>query len=152
MREIKFRAWDKETEKMWHNNTEYYHNDILNKPYSQNLVLTMNGEIRTCQWYENGVTLHDFSRYEIMQYTGLKDKSGREIYEGDILEHPKDGFGRKYGISWANDYAGFWYAPLPIHGMQQYGGHLIATDVIEAEVIGNIYENPELLEVKSGNH
>lgn len=80
--------------------------------------------------------------HELMQYTGLKDKNGKEIYEGDIVrltpnrgvEDDKIVTGPvvmgKHGVYVGND------------GWQNYGIH---THWIETEIIGNIYENPELL-------
>ena len=80
--------------------------------------------------------------YILMQYTGLKDKNGKEVYEGDILKNPNDSFGRNSLVSWSG--AGFWSEP--IHPpLRQFGRHLVQDDVSTWEVIGNIYENPGLL-------
>jgi len=74
--------------------------------------------------------------FEIMQYTGLKDKNGKEIYEGDIL---KGGLGN-YIVAWNKletcyQAKATGYGASPLHYFLEYG-----------EVIGNIYENKELLE------
>lgn len=76
---------------------------------------------------------------QVMQYTGLKDKNGKEIYEGDILLNlgaVEFGdyfvFSGEYGDR--NEYHFGWHT---------IGGPLVDTN--ELEVIGNIYENPELL-------
>jgi hypothetical protein len=70
---------------------------------------------------------------ELMQYTGLKDREGREIYESDIVKE-----GDLIGvIGWHDDYARFRYT----HETGSAGLYCFY-----GEVIGNIYENPELLE------
>jgi uncharacterized phage protein (TIGR01671 family) len=95
---------------------------------------------------------------EIMRFTGLKDAKGIEIYEGDIIQYPKhegylmDSF--KAEIRFIESYACFGYLKL---GLNEYGfDHVIIhpfsehdefeIDVLPYfEVIGNIYENPELI-------
>ena len=74
----------------------------------------------------------------LSQFTGLKDKNGKEIYEGDIIAYPKSGYkDYKTKVIWNND----WLRYETKDGL----GFSMAYGV---EVIGNIYENPELLEVK----
>lgn len=70
MREIKFRAWNKATETMFYD--PYYFEQLRDG---------------TCQFYEDWRDLEDgrSSPCEIMQFTGLKDKNGKNIYEGDIV-------------------------------------------------------------------
>jgi hypothetical protein len=72
---------------------------------------------------------HDCDATAIMQFTGLRDKNGKEIYEGDIIEYPLEDYERnvRIEVKWCDEAACF--------GMP--------TDKVE--VIGNIYENPELL-------
>ena len=90
------------------------------------------------------------------QYTGLKDKNGVEIYEGDIVRctdttfeyfpHPDDG-GEIFVIKWWAEMGGFWLWHVDTKRWSEIDvnpfSYLDASDI---EVIGNIQENPELLE------
>jgi uncharacterized phage protein (TIGR01671 family) len=123
MREIKFRAWDIEDKVML---------DI----YSLDFV--RNGHF----WIEDARRLmFEPKDVVLMQYTGLKDKNGKEIYEGDIIT--LDGFSpSKYEICFIEGAFCLWREELPmaiesVHIEDSTGNH--------AEVIGNIYENTELL-------
>lgn len=128
MREIKFRAWDGGKMRL-----PEYSDD-------EDFLITSSGEIKYL--HEVGYERHNFVDYRkdnwvLMQYTGLKDKNGKEIYEGDILEHNLWG---KTVIVWE-------------HAMfRGQGGEIDVTladhQLQRSRIIGNIYENPELL-VKS---
>lgn len=112
MREIKFRAWDKLYKEM--------------KDWDE------------LRYEENGYTF-SHPDYEIMQYTGLKDKNGKEIYEGDIIDKMivtysgdnKESLGMNVG----------WY--LQRDDFESWT-ELNSNDF--NVVIGNIYENPKLLD------
>lgn len=108
MREIKFRAWDKKGNKMW----EW--EEIKDKV---NL-----GKIFSSDW-EN---------WKSMQYTGLKDKNGVEIYEGDIVKY------------WAPQYKPDIISVIKFD-KKTGGWEGFIGDTKEYKIIGNIYENPELL-------
>jgi len=79
----------------------------------------------------------------LMQYTGLKDKNGKEIYEGDLLGEENNDWGIRKVIF---EDGGF-YAPLIKHhfavGLNQI---LVNHSCLQVEIIGNIYSTPELLE------
>lgn len=121
MREIKFRAWDKEIQHM-----------IQGSPIS--MATIMKNYIGNAISF-NGVRLSD--RYEIMQFTGLLDKSGMEIYEGDIV---KTSLGTVAVVEWENNGRFLGFTP---DRLILYIGREPAV-----EIIGNIYENPELMEDK----
>lgn len=124
MRTIKFRAWDTERKDIF---------DVVAINYKKKRVYS--------SWNEpNGSNLYaEFDRVVLMQYTGLKDKNGKEIYEGDIVLckiHDKEYMGL---VEYTNTY-GFYY----LSGMGRSDTELWGCN--EKKVIGNIYENPELIQ------
>jgi len=152
MREIKFRAWDKINEKMIYSNGEidYFDGDGIEGGAMETIFLDMWGNVEKYIHTTGGTNeVKMINDAEIMQYTGLKDKNGKEIYEGDILKvelRSKDNYiGRvdfNYGQFWCvkhNGYGGTGYDFDFLCNKDRYS----KTAIIE--VIGNIFENPELL-------
>lgn len=134
MREIKYRAWDKKSKKM---------RQVVEIVFNTGFYLEPNDNTVKLIWVkgydvieQKDIMMKREKDFELMQYTGLKDKNGKEIYEGDIVktfkgeicivEYNYNGFGLKV-----------------IDKSKPYGW----VDFIEyqLEVIGNIYDNPELL-------
>lgn len=128
----KFRAWDKISKKMF---------PVMMIDFGQSYVMIeeING-----LWCER-----DFDEIELMRFTDLKDKNGREIYEGDIIRFfDCDGDGYTVPVVWDNDYACFgvsfsWGYPISFDYLEEF-----YTELKDIEVVGNIYENPELLKGK----
>ena len=146
MREIKFRVWDKSWGKML-----YFGLDDANAladydDYFGGFV-TEEREGSYQDIYAHDLPddyLSENEKYCLMQYTGLKDKVGHEIYEGDIVKFPREVDYNKgkyetvnWLVRWSNTEALFEL----VHG-QETGLLDIACNT---EVIGNIYENPRLL-------
>ena len=134
MREIKFRAWGAK-EKMFSDSCAVFSDGSWDLTYIVEDERQLEAEETRCPCEGDAV----------MQYTGLKDKNGKEIYEGDIVLSE----GRKVVIEWgiynshsyghgdceSETYIGF---NLGYYGIKE-------NHFKECEVIGNIYENPEIV-------
>ena len=123
MREIKFRAWDKENKKMMK-------------------VSSLHLENKEISVKENE-TFHLFRMQDLMQYTGLKDKNGKEIYEGDIVVLNNIENDNMCIVRYE-------------HSSYRLEGWSLREDLSNVEdrfleVVGNIYENKNLLEENKWN-
>jgi len=116
----KFRAWDKETKSM-NGMAEIYRNrnqEIELHPRDKNIIL--------------------------MQSTGLKDKNGKEIFEGDIVKMAKDFYSEPTYYEVVRHYGGAYRLESKQHGCELWLRHT------DCEVVGNVYGNQEYLK-KRGN-
>jgi uncharacterized phage protein (TIGR01671 family) len=138
MKEIKFRAWDKGTSTMKY--PKPYDNGIgicpeeLKGKFCPSELIDINGH----QSHISDVLMNS-DLYIPMQYTGLKDKNGKDIYEGDIVKLD-DVIQRICHIEWDEEWSRFKCRDIEDNGnIKPY----IWNQVLR--IIGNIYENPELL-------
>ena len=133
-REIKFRAWD------IHHKEMYEVKGMKRTPIGTWEVWDGETAILPCNII-------------LMEYTGLHDKNGKEIYEGDLLKGECQWPSNPLVVTWNDSYARWclW--------LEQGAGciYMLARDrfalgeecfAVKCEVIGNIYQNPELLEAK----
>jgi uncharacterized phage protein (TIGR01671 family) len=125
LRDIRFRAWDKR-------NNKWFHPDLL--------IITNAGFYTDYRAFEDGCSLFDYE-YELMQYTGLKDKNGKDIYEGDVVK----GYWWEKGVSHRHiGKVAYGMSAFKVVGIKQYLG--ISDELSPVyEVIGNLCENPDLL-------
>lgn len=126
MREHKYRAWHKEqmfevTALQWSASNPSKFSKIEMISIDENHAITT-------------VTSYDCDGCIIRQYTGLKDKNGQEIYEGDIIRAEEEGLGViKYGVGC------FYYE-------DDWNGRIALEELTDLMVVvGNVYEHPELL-------
>ena len=123
MRELKFRAWDTVTKRM-------YLPDVQPGP-----VMYLNGCLALDHTWVTG-------EFVLMQFTGLKDKNGKEIYEGDVILLLIEDVPYPFEVLWEHGHMRF--------GLRDMEGEIehdswAFTPHNDFEIIGNIHENPELI-------
>lgn len=144
MRDIKFRAWDNVANEMFYCGEEI---DVIFQLGSEGIECT---DIRNIGPSGDGVNSMEHLIY--MQYTGLKDKNSKEIYEGDILEFNNNGYELTAGnrdddivLAKVKYSCGAWLLKEAYGQLDDLYTVLVNDE--EAEVVGNVFEKPELLEV-----
>lgn len=130
---LKFRAWNKATKEM------HEADDIVSLNFGEKQIC-----VQTI--FFGQLSYYDFDDIVSMQSTGLKDKNGKEIFEGDIItngieiadikNHQTLGF---YTVLDDREY--FFASGMSVEDFEEYADEFSQT----AKIISNIYENPELL-------
>jgi len=138
MRKIKFRVWDKKKNRWFHGSTDPARIATSTDAISLFGEVIIFGELMVDQNNEEAVSLDRLNDLVALQYTGLKDKNGREIYEGDVVQWKYREYQPKQDVRFAEG----------SFGVQTTVGHVPLIEYLhqDLEIIGNIYENPELLQ------
>ena len=159
MREIKFKVWDIEEKKIGlvvgNLYMSYVRVECANDKHGiaepDMLTYAVEEEQNSDEWITKHVR---FPNFELMQFTGLSDKNGKEIYEGDIIQWGYDEckecgqeYKKKRGAVYWNEFSACYQTSngdylISNRGNTQLKGNRERDDL---EIIGNIYENPELL-------
>lgn len=133
MREIKFRAWDKKNKvirDVWSINWSYEGKNLKAITVATNQVINEEYLLRE-------------GEFELIGFTGLKDKNGIEIYDGDVVEIIHPCWHEKATTEFVN--GSFIFKQVNGEEKSCIPGWTFMREKWELKVIGNIYENPELL-------
>ena len=122
-RPIKFRVWDKR----------------------ENKGMSTQNMLYDAQLHHLWQDFVDYPGYELMQYTGLTDKNGKEIYEGDIVQYNQNSSydNMDFIAKWSDDKLGFIFQSNSGEQLVNQTPHL--NRFKHLEVVGNIFEHSELL-------
>jgi uncharacterized phage protein (TIGR01671 family) len=141
---LKFRAWHKEKKKMF---------EVGQINFGLSGAFKEDGGYILCEGVSAGDGVFYPKEVILMQSTDLKDKNGKEIFEGDIIKTDAD-YKTKFIVVWCNDgnmIAGFCGKNIQAEGKPKAdyylhkGSHVEIQYLNPMKVIGNIHENPELL-------
>ena len=129
MREIRFRAWDKILYKMWY----------LVPGTAFVTEIMRSGEMT---FAGQGIKAFELRDTELMQYTGLKDKNGKDVFEGDVVKTDNE-LSLIYEVVWREDR---WVLETPASNFPDSSKTRRPLNLARlCLVIGDIYQNPEVL-------
>lgn len=126
----RYRAWNKATKAM------YEVDDIMSIDFGKS-------EISVKTLFFERTNCYKFDGIELMQSTGLMDKNGKEIFEGDIVKMAKNVYSEPTYYEVVRHQGGAYRLESEEHGCELWLRHT------DCDIAGNIYDNPELLEVSS---
>lgn len=132
----KFRAWLKKKKKM------VATDDLVNISFEDEEICVQTLYFEEGLISERDLDYYEFDEIELMQSTGLFDKNNKEIFKGDIVDYK----GRKAVVKWHGSYASFIYRFVDELKERVSEWYPLFLAYYHFEVIGNIYENKELLD------
>ena len=127
----RYRAWDKI------HKTMYEVDDIMSVDFGKS-------EISVKTLFFERTSRYDFDDIVLMQSTGMTDKNGKEIFEGDIVDYN----GRNAVVKWHGSYASFIYMFVDELRSRNQEWNPLYLSYFHFQVVGNKFETPALLEVK----
>ena len=134
---LRFRAWVKNRKRM------VFSDEILAIDYENKEIVTQQVLFESGLAVERDIYCHDFDEIEFMQSTGLFDKNGKEVFVGDIIKCTR---GCPHEVYLEKEYGGTYVGGMPAIYLKGIKEGYAWTGA--EEILGNIYENPEMLEVE----
>ncbi|MGF1400222.1 YopX family protein [Streptococcus infantarius] len=122
----KFRAWLKEEQRMV---------DVREMTFMYDEVYLIS----------DVTDFYAYEEFKLMQSTGLRDKNGKEIFEGDVVKYEVGRNTYTEEVAYDKNFAGFGVKDAKANVVFTFGEIAEDISLISLEVVGNIYENPELL-------
>lgn len=130
----RYRAWLKQEKRLIHSE------DVLAIDYDNEEIVTQKVYSEYGLPVERDIYSHDFDDIKLMQSTGLTDKNGKEIFEGDVVKMAKNVYSEPTNYEIVRHRGGAYRLESKQYGCELWLRHT------DCEIAGNIYKNPELLD------